>query len=117
MTVRSWSNQELTHWSDALSTARHRALAHLTHQARQHHATGIAGVKFERRLDEVRLTGPGGDPVYEREHHNLVASIIGTAIRLRPDAPAGVRPTVHVLSLRDGRLSPVALGAADAKIE
>jgi uncharacterized protein YbjQ (UPF0145 family) len=115
--VQSWSNQELTHWSDALSTARHRALAHLIGQARQHRATGIAGVKFERRLDEVRLTGPGEDPVYEREHHNLVVSIIGTGIRLRPDAPTGVRPTVHVLSLRDGRLSPVALGTADAKIE
>jgi len=115
--VQSWSNQELTHWSDALGTARHRALAHLIRQARQHHATGIAGVKFERRLDEVRLTGPREIPVYEREHHNLVVSIIGTGIRLRPDAPAGVRPTVHVLSLRDGRLAPIALGAADAKIE
>ena len=37
--------------------------------------------------------------------------------KLRPDAPAGVTPTLHVLSLRDGVLSPVALGATDAKIE
>jgi hypothetical protein len=74
-------------------------------------------VKMDRRLDEVRLSGPGEDPAYEREHHNLVVSIVGTAIKLRPDAPSGVTPTTHVLSLRDGVLSPVALGAADAKIE
>ena len=55
---------------------------------RKHHATGIAGVQIARRMDEVRLSGPGEDPAYEREHHNLVVSIIGTAIRLRPDAPA-----------------------------
>jgi len=117
MIKTGWNNQELTHWSEALSHARNRALAHLTQQARQHHATGVAGVKVERRLDEVRLTGPGEDPTYEREHHNLVISIIGTGIRVRPDAPNGVRPTKLVLSLRDGSLSNVAMSAADAKIE
>ena len=66
----------------------------------------------------MRLSGPGEDPAYEREHHNLVISIIGTAIRLRPDAPPGVAPTLQILSLRDGTISPVAaIGATDAKIE
>lgn len=116
-TVRSYMNQELTHWGKALGTARQHAMAHLTAQAKRHHATGVAGVRIARRMDEVRLSGPGADPAYEREHHNLVVSIIGTAIRLRPDASAGVSPTVQVLSLRDGRIAPVALGAADAKIE
>lgn len=114
---RSWSNQELTHWSAALGQARKIAMTHLTAQAGRHHATGITGVNIARRMDEVRLSGPGEDPAYEREHHNLVVSIIGTAIRLRPDAPAGVTPTLQMLSLRDGTISPIALGAADAKIE
>ena len=114
---RSWANQELTHWSAALGKARSLAMAHLTREAKKHHATGITGVQIARRMDEVRLSGPGEDPAYEREHHNLVISIIGTAIRLRPDAPPGVTPTLQILSLRDGKLSPVALGASDAKIE
>ena len=114
---QSFANQELTHWSAALGQARHLAMAHLTAEAKRHHATGITGVQIARRMDEVRLTGPGEDPAYEREHHNLVVSIIGTAIRLRPDAPPGVTPTLQILSLRDGKISPVALGASDAKIE
>ena len=116
-TERSFVNAELTHWATALGTARHIAMDHLKKQAKGHKATGVAGMKIERRMDEVRLSGPGEDPAYEREHHNLVVSIIGTAIRLRPDAPAGVKPTVQVLSLRDGLIAPVALGAADAKFE
>lgn len=116
-TVRSYVNNELTHWSKALSIARHHAMAHLTAQAKAQRATGVAGVKIARKMDEVRLTGPGEDPAYEREHHNLVLSIIGTAIRLRADAPAGVTPTTTVLSLRDGRLAPVAVTAVDAQIE
>ena len=113
---RSWNNQELTHWSAALGKARTIAMAHLTREAKKHHATGITGVQIARRMDEVRLSGPGEDPAYEREHHNLVISIIGTAIRLRPDAPPGVTPTLQILSLRDGKISPVALGASDVKI-
>jgi uncharacterized protein YbjQ (UPF0145 family) len=116
-TERSWVNSELTHWSQALGTARHIAMGTLVRQARTHKATGVAGVRIARRLDEVRLTGLGENPVYEREHHNLAVSIIGTAIRVRADAPAGVTPTVQVLSLRDGRLAPAALGAGDLKIE
>ena len=115
---RSWNNQELTHWSAALGKARTLAMHHLTAEARKHHATGITGVQIARRMDEVRLSGPGEDPAYEREHHNLVISIIGTAIRVRPGAPPGVTPTLQILSLRDGTISPVAaIGASDAKIE
>lgn len=115
---KSWNNQELTHWSAALGRARTLVMNHLTAEARRHRATGVTGVKIARRMDEVRLSGPGEDPAYEREHHNLVISIIGTAIRLRPNAPPGVVPTLEILSLRDGKISPVAaLGASDAKIE
>jgi len=114
---RGFFNEELTHWSAALGRARHIAMAHLTAEAKKHRATGITGVKIARRMDEVRLTGPGEDPAYEREHHNLVVSIIGTAIRLRPDAPKAIVPTLQILSLRDGKISSVALGASDVKIE
>ena len=114
---RSFSNQELTHWSAALGRARTIAMGHLTAEARKRRATGITGVRIARRMDEVRLSGPGEDPAYEREHHNLVISIIGTAIRLRPDAPPGVTPTVQILSLRDGKITAVGLGATDVKIE
>ena len=114
---RSFANQELTHWSAALGRARTIAMAHLTAEARKRRATGVTGVRIARRMDEVRLSGPGEDPAYEREHHNLVISIIGTAIRLRPDAPPGVTPTVQILSLRDGKITAVGLGATDVKIE
>ena len=115
---RSYANQELTHWSAALGRARTLAMNHLTAEARKQGATGITGVQIARRIDEVRLSGPGEDPAYEREHHNLVVSIIGTAIRLREGAPPGVAPTLQILSLRDGTISPVAaIGASDAKIE
>jgi len=115
---KSYANQELTHWSAALGKARTLAMSHLVAEAKRRHATGITGVQIARRMDEVRLSGPGEDPAYEREHHNLVISIIGTAIRLRPDAPPGVAPTLEILSLRDGTISPVAaIGASDAKIE
>jgi uncharacterized protein YbjQ (UPF0145 family) len=113
----SWSNQEMTHWSHALSHARHRAMQSLTSQAKNHNGVGVAGVKITRRLDEVRLTGYDDNPVYEREHHNLVVAIIGTAIKHRVGAPVMVKPTVQVLSLLDGRLSSVGLGSTDATIE
>ncbi|MCW3059174.1 MAG: heavy metal-binding protein [Capsulimonas sp.] len=115
---RSWSNVEMTHWSAGLSKARTRAMAHLNKQASAYGANGVAGVKIERRLDEIRLSGPGEDPAYEREHHNIVISILGTAIRARPGAPRHVTPTLNILSLRDGRLTPVSMTTPkDATIE
>ena len=85
--MKNYSNQEFQHWGTALGQARRVALDHARQQATQHGATGIAGVRIERRLDEVRLTGPDHDEVYKREHHNIVVSMIGTAIHMRADAP------------------------------
>jgi uncharacterized protein YbjQ (UPF0145 family) len=118
--ARSWNNQELVHWSSALSTARHRALSLVIVQAQKHNATGIAGVTFERHVNESTISGPGFNPVYEREHHDLVVSIIGTAIRRRPDAPmpsAEKKPVVHVLSLRDGRIARAEIGDSNVTLE
>ena len=114
--ITSWQNVEMAHWSAALSHARRIAMKTIHEQASQHGACGVGGVRIDRRMDEVRLTGGEGD-VYEREHHNLVLAIFGTAIRPRPGAPSTVRATQHVLSLREGRLSPVAIDARDVKIE
>ncbi len=110
---RSWNNVEFQHYSDGLSRARHRALENLYQQARVVRATGLVGVTIDRKLQEVRLTGPNMGEIqnqaYEREHHNLTVSIIGTAIRLIPNAPHAVTPTKYVLSLRDGRLKPAVI--------
>ncbi len=117
MTKQTWSNVEMTHWSTALSSARHVALKHVRGQAKEQDATGVAGVKIVHRLDEVHLTGGEGD-VYEREHHNLVLSVIGTAIKAIPHMPIPrVAATIDVLSLLDGRISPVGIGAMDAVVE
>jgi uncharacterized protein YbjQ (UPF0145 family) len=113
----AWSNVEMTHWSHALGTARTEAMDQVRAMARKAHATGIAGVRFERRLDEIRLTGSDQNPAYEREHHNLMVSVIGTAIRAMPGAPKAVVPTLNVLSLREGRLTHAALDAVDTAIE
>jgi hypothetical protein len=69
--------------------------------------TGVAGVHINRRLDHIHIAGGGTDQAYNRLHHNLVISVIGTAIRERADAPRMIPATRHVLSLRDGRLKPL----------
>jgi uncharacterized protein YbjQ (UPF0145 family) len=117
MIKRSFQNTEFRHQSSGLAHARRIALRHVTQQARAAKANGVVGVTIGHRLDEVKLTGPGENPVYEYEHHNIVLSIIGTAVRLRRDAPRGIRPTLPILSLRDGRMAPVVVHSGDASLE
>lgn len=97
-------NTELRHFSEALGQCRTRAAMHLKTIARDCGALGVVGVHLARRLDEVRLTGNDENPAYEREHHNLILSLIGTAIRARAGAAPRVPATRLVLSLRDGLL-------------
>lgn len=104
---RNFQNQEYGHFGQALSQCRTRAANHMRQIARDVGALGVSGVHIARRLDEVRLSGSDENPVYEYEHHNLVLSMIGTAIRLRPGAPRAVPATRLVLSLRDGKLESV----------
>jgi uncharacterized protein YbjQ (UPF0145 family) len=110
-------NNELRHFSDALRQCRTRANGLVTTMARQLRAVGVVGVHLSRRLEEIRLTGAGLNPAYEREHHNLTLSIIGTAIHLRADAPKTIRATGNVLSLRDGRFVPPVISTVEAKFE
>jgi len=114
---RSVSNTELTHFSDALAQCRNRASTSAFRMARQLHAMGIVGVHLSRRVEEMHLSGSDGNPAYEREHHSLMLSLIGTAIRLRPDAPATIRATGNVLSLRDGRFVPPSISTAEVTFE
>ncbi len=116
MTQMSWYNQELGHFSDALRQCRDRAVHTMQSLAAHNHANGVVGVRVARKLEEIHLSGTGMNAAYEREHHNLTLSLIGTAVRERPDAPRRVRGTVNVLSLRDGRLLP-ARQPADATFE
>jgi hypothetical protein len=74
-------------------------------------------VRLSRKLEEIRLVGAGVNPAYEREHHNLTLSLIGTAIREAAETPHKVRGTVNVLSLRDGRLLAVDRRPGDATFE
>jgi uncharacterized protein YbjQ (UPF0145 family) len=108
------NNQELYHFSQALAHCRNRASAHMERLAKAAHATGVVGVHIARRLDEVRLSGNDDNPAYEREHHNLVLSMIGTAIRVRPNAPERVPATRTVLSLRSGKLEAQDAGSEAA---
>jgi uncharacterized protein YbjQ (UPF0145 family) len=103
-------NQEMDHWSQALGTARHLAMNHVYDHLKRLQATGIMGVKIERRLDRIHLTGTYA-AAEERIHHNLLISIIGTAVRPTAAAPKPVRATVPILSLRDGRMVPAVLMA------
>jgi uncharacterized protein YbjQ (UPF0145 family) len=112
-TGRSSDNQELRHMSQARSTA----MQQVQSDARCMGAIGVVGVHHSRRIDEIRLTGHGEDSAYEREHHNLTISIIGTPISLRDDAPRQVRATAPVLSPGDGRLMPYKVSTVDAKFE
>jgi uncharacterized protein YbjQ (UPF0145 family) len=118
MIHRGWTNQEMTRWSDALKHARDIAMSKVRSLCKEAGGIGITGVRISRKLNEVRLTGPGEDPAYEREHHNLVMTIVGTAIKVRPDAPHMVPQTRYVLSLRDGRLKPMVVRQqADLTVE
>ncbi len=107
-------NQELGHFSDALGQCRTRASMHLKQIARESGASGVVGVHMSRRIDEVRLTGSDDNPAYEREHHNVVLSMIGTAIRPRAGAAPRVPETRLVLSLRAGRLEAAETAAEAA---
>jgi len=112
-----YGNQEMDHWSTALSTARHIAMHSVQTRAYEARGCGVVGVKISRKLSEVKLRGSGENQAYEREHHNLLLSIVGTAIRVRTGAPLRSPAATYALSLRDGRLRPLSTKqAADLKI-
>ncbi len=115
----SWQNIEMTHWSQGLSQARHLALSKIQSQTKNHGGHGIVGVKIERRLDRMHLYGANvSEAAKERLHHNLLLSIIGTAVRASGKESHMVRQTVPVLSLRDGRMKPMVLKQRpDFKVE
>jgi uncharacterized protein YbjQ (UPF0145 family) len=114
--LQSWNNIELTHWSEGLSRARNLALTNMYQKAWDNRADGITGVTIDRKLSEVRLTGPYEDPAFEREHHNLAISIIGTSVRDRREPQSKRGRTVTVLSLRDGKIKPTVVSETDVTL-
>lgn len=116
-TERSWSNQELSHFSDALNQCRIRAEHTMQSLASRAGASGVIGVRIARKLEEIRLTGAGPNPAYEREHHNLTLSLIGTGVREGAGPPVRVHATVPVLSLRDGQPLETDRRPGDARFE
>jgi uncharacterized protein YbjQ (UPF0145 family) len=110
-TLTSWTNRELPRWSDALRQCRTRATRAMASMAREYGGTGIVGVHLTRDLEEVQIGGT------EIEHHLLTLHLVGTAVRLRPDAPTSVGATGMVLSLRDGRITPLGRRPASAAFE
>ena len=112
---QSWNNVELTHWSEGLSKARSVALTNMYQKAWDDRADGITGVTIDRKLYEVKLRGAYEDPAFEREHHNLSISIIGTSVRDRRE-PQKRGKTAFVLSLCDGKIKPTVVSETDVTL-
>jgi uncharacterized protein YbjQ (UPF0145 family) len=120
MRLQSFSNVEFRAWSDSLRAARDKALTSLSWWQRKLHATGVVGIKLDKRMREVKgmtLYGSSSNLEFvaeqeaetrKREHHILEMSIIGTAINPRSATAHHVKQTQFALSLRDGRLRRVA---------
>jgi uncharacterized protein YbjQ (UPF0145 family) len=106
---RSWSNIEMTHWSEGLSNARHLALKKVKSQTKALGGSGVVGVNIQRRMDRMRLVGGTNAAANERLHHNILLSIVGTAVKASGREPHSVQQTTTVLSLRDGRLKPLVI--------
>jgi len=101
--LRSWSNQEITAYTQAAYTARGLAMDRLAAMARSLNAVGVVGVHLEFNKQENE---------YEREHdfttyRNLFIhfSVVGTAIvSRRPDhVIPSPKPTLTFTDLRLGR--------------
>jgi uncharacterized protein YbjQ (UPF0145 family) len=110
-TTSSWSNREMSHWSDALRQCRNRANGAVQAMAKELGSVGVMGVHVTRRMEELRFMGS------EIEHHILTLNIVGTAVTLREGAPRAVRSTTNVLSLRDGRITPSVIQTRAAALD
>jgi uncharacterized protein YbjQ (UPF0145 family) len=103
------NNREYTHFSRALKRCRDIGAGKLQEMARVAESSGVVGVHLLRHREEVseeevELTGRKKGEAKRRAHHLLTFSVVGTAVRLRTDAPETVPATRTVLSLRGGRL-------------
>lgn len=101
--LRSWSNQEITAYTQAAYTARGLAMDRLAAMARSLNAVGVVGVHLDFNKQENE---------YEREHDSTTYrdlfihfSVVGTAIvSRRPDhVIPSPKPTLTFTDLRLGR--------------
>jgi uncharacterized protein YbjQ (UPF0145 family) len=112
----SWSNVEMTHWSEGLTRARNIAMHKVQASAKAVGGNGVVGVNIERRVDRIRHVNGGA--ASERMHHNLLLSIVGTAVKASGREAKMVQQTIPVISLLDGRLKPMVVKQQrDFKVE
>lgn len=107
--ARSWSNVEMRHFSQSVYRCRGIALEAMRRQAAQASASGVVGVRFDRRIGEVRIQGS------EAVHNVIYLTVLGTAIAVRADAAPGHPPTMPMIDLRSAPKK--ALEPADALLE
>lgn len=83
---RSWYNQEMSHFQQGLSMARHHAVSRMREDLGRLGAVGVVGAEFQLRVEEV----PGGRTSDDEEviDHIIEVSVLGTAIdRIERGAP------------------------------
>ncbi len=107
--ARSWSNVEMQHFSQSVYRSRNVAMDVLRHQAAKLQAGGVVGVRFDRRIGEVRIQG--NDAV----HNVIYLTVLGTAIGTRQGAAAVPMRTLPMIDLRS--TSKTAPEPADVSLE
>lgn len=89
----AWNNQELGEYTQAVYTARHRAMERMEHEARAVGGEGIVGVIVEPHI-EIREVGQGENRP-ERRDLLVTFTAIGTSV-VREDAPKPDAPLTVV---------------------
>jgi len=101
--MRSWSNQEIGPYSEAVYTARNLAMNRLAAMARSFHAVGVVGMHIGFNKGENEYERENDPTTYRDLFINF--SVVGTAIvSRRPDhVIPSPKPTLAFTDLRSGR--------------
>ena len=101
--MRSWSNQEIGPYSEAVYTARNLAMNRLAAMARSFHAVGVVGMHIGFNKGENEYERENDPTTYRDLFINF--SAVGTAIvSRRPDhVIPSPKPTLAFTDLRSGR--------------
>lgn len=91
----SWFNQEMSHMTQSVYRCRQLAMQRLAAMAKRESAEGVVGVRFDRRVGPLQISGS------DRVHHAIYLTVIGTAIAERPAAPSHMTAALSIIDLRD----------------